>query len=36
MRGTRAEEENKRLRCEIKGADRAKGEYKMHDGENQM
>ena len=33
MRGTRAKEENKRLRCEIKGADRAKGEYKMHNRE---
>ena len=31
IKGTRTKEENKRLRCEIKGADRAKGENKMHD-----
>ena len=34
IRGTRAKEENKRLLCEIKCADRAKGGKTMHDGEN--
>ena len=33
IRGTNAKEENARLRCEIKGADCAKGENKMHDRE---
>ena len=32
MRGTKAKEENHRLRCEIKGADRFEGGNKMHDG----
>ena len=33
IRGTKAREENERFRCEIKGADCAKGENKMHDRE---
>ena len=36
IRGTKAKEENQRLRCEIKGADRAEGGNKMHDGENNV
>ena len=32
--GTKAKEENERLRCEINGADCAKGENTMHDREN--
>ena len=34
IRGTKTREENERFRCEIKGADCAKGENKMHDREN--
>ena len=33
-KGTKAYEENKRLREKIKGAESAKGEYKMHEVEN--
>ena len=33
IRGTKAKEENERFWCEIKGADCAKGENKMHDRE---
>ena len=33
MGGTKGKEENRRLRCEIKGADRAGGVNKMRDGE---
>ena len=33
IRGTKGKEENKRLRCEKKGADSSEGlENKMHDG----
>ena len=32
IRDTKVKEE-KRIRCEIEGADRAKGENKMHDGQ---
>ena len=36
MKGTKAEEENERLRCEIQGADSAKERNKMHVGENNI
>ena len=36
IKGTQAEEENKRLRGEIKGADSATESNKMHEGENKM
>ena len=32
LRGTKAKEKKQRLRGEMKGADSAKGENKMHDG----
>ena len=33
-KGTKADEENKRLREKLNGAESAKGEYKMHEVEN--
>ena len=36
IKGTRAEEENKRLREEIEDADSATERNKMHEGDNKM
>ena len=36
IKGTKAKEKKQRLRGEMKGAESAKGENKMHDGENEM
>ena len=36
IKGTKAEEENVRLKGNIKGAQSANGENKMHEGENKM
>ena len=34
-KGSRSQEENKRLRRKLKGADSAQGREKMHEGKNQ-
>ena len=36
IQGTRAKEENERLRGEVKGADSDEGEHRIHEGENKM
>ena len=36
IKGTKAKEENKRLKEKIKGAGSAKGENKGHEGRNKM
>ena len=36
LKGTRAKQEDERLRVEMKGADGDEGKHRMHEGEHKM